>query len=321
MERTVTGNDTADRMEPPERGAPDPDGELDFASLRKHRWRDGIMEPLEEDPTRFIARGGNGIRPSMSFAHTLRARPLARVHEEIFEQIAIERSDIAFGEFYELLAPKVYGLIFRILHTEDDALDVLQDTFADLWAKAPMLYKIHTNLAAWTMQLARNLAFNHFRTQDYKKRSVTDSYEPARHENLILDEQTPERELTMNEARAEIQHAIEKLNPNQRKSIELIFFAELTHRAAAEKLQIPYSRFNNIFYDSLTELEHKLFPYIQTRQAPIQQRRMKKEAEERKKEAVERKKEAVERKKEAREDAMHRAEVLRQFLLGAPFAG
>jgi RNA polymerase sigma factor (sigma-70 family) len=308
MDRALLPDDDADSLESAGTGVPATDGEPDYASVRNAGWP-GVADPFEQEPVRVSERAPDALRQSKSFARTLRTRPLARISEEIFEQIAIERSDAAFSEFYEGMAPKIYNFAFRLLQSEDDALDVFQDTFAEVWNKAPVLYNIHTNLAAWALHLARNLAIDQLRSKHHKTQSYTESYEPDRHENLIHDDHTPERNLTMIEAREEIKNAIEKLNPEQRKSIELVFFADLTQKAAAEKLQLPYDRFKTIYYDSLTELEHELFPYLEQRQAPKRQMKIKKEAVQRKKEAL-----------QAKQDAAARAEVLRKYLLGLPFA-
>ncbi|HET6401366.1 MAG TPA: sigma-70 family RNA polymerase sigma factor [Candidatus Kapabacteria bacterium] len=305
MEQGLIPDKDADRMAMSDASIRNTDSELDFASLPHDAGRSDSFEYGIAQIAPLLS-GGNR---SNSFARSLRVRSHGRlISNETFEQIAIERSDIAFSEFYEHLAPKVYSFVFRILRVEDDALDVLQDAFSELWAKAPDLYNIHTNLAVWVLYLARNLAFNQFRTKHYKRKSITDSYEPERHENLIPDEHTPEEELTTNEARAEIKHAIEKLKPEQRKSIELVFFADLTRKAAAEKLHLSYQQFQSIFYDSLAELEHELFPYLGKKATEHQPKVIKK--------AFERKREAM----EAKQDARARAKALRKFVLGLPFA-
>ena len=298
--------DAQDRL-PAEEGH----GERSKAKAHAGRWQG--EDPFDWEIGRYAKLDSEGARPTYGFANTLRPRPLPRISEEVFEQIAIERSEAAFSEFYEGLAPKVYSFVFRLLRVEDDALDVLQDTFTEVWNRAPILYNIHTNLAAWALHLARNIAVDLFRSNHYQTRRITESFEPLRHEGLMMNHETPEQEMTLTEARLEIKNAIEKLSPEQRKSIELVFFADLTQKAAAEKLHLPYARFQSIYYESLTELEHELFPYLHRRQAPEHQTKLKREA-------VVKKRGKLLRKKEAKEDATSREDVLRRFVLGIPFS-
>ncbi|MFI5201570.1 MAG: hypothetical protein ACHQNE_04235, partial [Candidatus Kapaibacterium sp.] len=80
----------------------------------------------------------------------------------------------------------------------------------------------------------------------------------------------------------------------------------------AEQLHLPYARFQSIYYESLTELEHELFPYLHKRQPLEHQTKLKREAEVKKRGKLL-------RKKEAKEDAVRREDVLRKFVLGIPF--
>ena len=309
MDRTLLSDDDDDELVESEIAEDEiAETETDASGRRDKNHHDPIL--TEQDISE-VARAKPELRRSrLSFANKLRKRTTAHISDEIFEQIAVGRSSKAFGEFYELLAPRIYTFIYHALRDEEDALDVLQDTFAELWVKAPKLYTIHPNIAAWGLHLARNLAYEQFRTKHYIQKGLTDSYDSSKHGNLFVDDLTPEKKLTIREAHGEIKEAIEKLNPEQRKSIELVFFADLSRKAAAEKLHIPYNQFLNIIYDSLTELEFELFPYRRKRQVASRQKHQGK------RNAVNRKKRAM----KAGEDAAARAEALRKFLLGVPLS-
>src|SRR5665213_692889 len=315
MERSLRPRSIADVMDAPDGPlAEERHRELDYTTVRVDRWRGA--DSYDQETVHYSPHDFEGARSARSFATTLRPRPLARISEEIFEQIAIERSEAAFSEFYEGLSPKIYSFAFRLLRVEDDALDVLQDTFVEVWRKSPVLYNIHTNLAAWGLHIARHFAIDLFRSKHYQRRKVTEPFEAERHENIMLADQTPEEALAVNEARLEIKNAIEKLSPDQRKSIELVIFSDLSQKAAAEKLHLPYTKFKNIYYDSLTELEHELLPFLRKKKALGEQRGLKGQAVERKRGASLRKREAL----QATQDAAARAEVLRKYVLGLPFA-
>src|ERR1700722_3153264 len=47
-----------------------------------------------------------------------------KINYDLFEQIAVERSEIAFSEFYDRFAPRVYSMLLRLVRTKEDANDL-----------------------------------------------------------------------------------------------------------------------------------------------------------------------------------------------------
>ncbi len=291
MDRTPLPDDENDLRD----FAPSTDEKADYLSLRQAPWRGGVDVFEQNIPS--IIPGEQNTRPNAGFAGSLRRKSKERISDEIFEQIAVERSEIAFAELYERLSPGVFGFLFRFLRSEDDALDILQDAFAELWNKAPILYNIHTNLAAWCLHLARNLAISHLRSKHHKYKGFSEPFEPGRHDDLFPDEQTPEQRFTNSETKDELRKALEKLEPEQRQTIELVFFGGMSRSTAAEKLHMPPRQFERMILDSLSELEHALNPLVGPRDAP---------------------KRPVSKAKIARQEKAERAAALQKFLLGQP---
>ena len=210
----------------------------------------------------------NSISSGASLVGTFKNRRTGKVSEEICEQIAIERSEIAFQEFYDIVAPKMYLLLRRMLRTEDDALDVMQETFIRLWNKAPVLYKIHTNLGAWSHHLARNIALDEIKSKHYKHMKTSESFDPEMFEDLFTDDRTPDGTIAESESRIELRKALAKLTPEEQKGVELIFFRGYSQKQAAEKMGLPIGKFSTLFRNALAELEYELVPRLGAREAP-----------------------------------------------------
>jgi RNA polymerase sigma factor (sigma-70 family) len=189
---------------------------------------DDVSSPNVRQPSR--------SRPDASLA--FHGRMSERMSAILFEQIAIERSEIAFKEFYEFLAPKVYSVIFRILRSEDDALDILQEVFAHFWNSAPELHKVHTNISAWILLLARNRAVDETRSYRYRTQQNTESYDTQEHESLVAESHTPDEKLTDDAAKQEIMRAFVVLNEEQKKIMQLVYFSGMTPKAVAETLHL-----------------------------------------------------------------------------------
>ncbi len=203
-------------------------------------------------------RSSSRSRPDSSLA--LHGRMSERMSAVLFEQIAIERSEIAFKEFYEFLAPKVYSVIYRIIHIEDDALDILQEVFTHFWNAAPELYKVHSNISAWILLLARNRAVDETRSSRFRSQRQTESYDDLEHESLIADTHAPDEKLTEDAARQEIRSAFQVLTEDQRKIMELVFFAGMTMKAVADSMQVSPGSVRKTVHDSVKKLRHVLKP-------------------------------------------------------------
>jgi RNA polymerase sigma-70 factor (ECF subfamily) len=182
-----------------------------------------------------------------------------KINYDLFEQIAVERSEIAFSEFYDRFAPRVYSMLLRLVRTKEDANDLLQEVFILVWNKAPSLYKMHGNPVPWLIQLTRNRAMDEIRSRKYKSRSKDESFDAVRHD-LLTDDSTPEADFVTIESRTEIQNALSALSPRQRKAIEMVFFGGMTFQETADSLQIPSGSVGAIIRQAIVKLGDVLKP-------------------------------------------------------------
>lgn len=60
----------------------------------------------------------------------------------------------AFADFYDLCAPRVYGLLLHILKDESLAAAALEDTFVDVWSGAARACSAKVDPVAWVSGLA-----------------------------------------------------------------------------------------------------------------------------------------------------------------------
>jgi len=69
---------------------------------------------------------------------------------------------LAFRQLVDTLQPFVYRLAFRLLCNEDEAKDVVQETFIRVWLH---LYKYHsdTRFSTWLYKIACNLCYDRLR--------------------------------------------------------------------------------------------------------------------------------------------------------------
>ena len=82
--------------------------------------------------------------------------------EEVLARVA--KHDVAaLSELYDRYAPRVYGLIARILPSRGDAEAVLQEEFLRLWTESAPLSQAGGSVEAWLVVTAREAAISRLR--------------------------------------------------------------------------------------------------------------------------------------------------------------
>ncbi len=137
--------------------------------------------------------------------------------------------DAAFGELYDLLAPRLLGFLFRQTGEQQRAEDLVQQTFLQMHC-ARETYVTGADVLPWAFAIARRLAIDVHRK--HKREVLMD----ASHEAAMLDELAPESALRSKQAAQIIQATIESLPETQRTAFELIKYDGLSVAQAAEAL-------------------------------------------------------------------------------------
>ncbi|MGV3686484.1 MAG: RNA polymerase sigma factor [Daejeonella sp.] len=144
-----------------------------------------------------------------------------------------KQEKIAIEALYDMYSPALYGVIHRIIDNEEIAEDVLQDTFVKIWNSFSSYDASKGRLFTWMVNLARNLAIDKVRSKDY--RNHTKNHDIDNFVNTIDDKQSS----IFNTDAVGIREMVEKLLPDQRSILQLIYFQGYTQAEAAEKLNIP----------------------------------------------------------------------------------
>lgn len=157
---------------------------------------------------------------------------------------------IAFQEIVELLQPRVYGLMLRILHQTQDAEDATQQTFVSLIEHLED-FREESSLTTWVLRIASNHALKILR----KKRGVgmlqmstlngdghEDNYGEVPHPEFIAPWSKPPDEIAQQaEAQAEIDKALAELDDKYRLVFILRDIEGLSVRETAQLLDLTES--------------------------------------------------------------------------------
>jgi RNA polymerase sigma-70 factor (ECF subfamily) len=155
---------------------------------------------------------------------------------QLLQRIA-QRDRQAFSQLYDRYSGVLYSTTIRILNDPEEASDVLQETFLQIWEKAgsydPKLGKPFN----WALTLTRNKAIDRLRV--LKRRysfieEVTQEFAEDRNARTAWNE-----EFVTSERATLIRAAVETLPLEQRQAIEMAFLGGMTQNEIAESLKQP----------------------------------------------------------------------------------
>ena len=136
---------------------------------------------------------------------------------------------------YDRYSGFVYALALRVLGRAEEAEEVVQDVFWQLW-KSQIRYDPHQGrFSTWLFVITRNRSLDRLRS---KRRRPFAEPLPTDAGELVAPGD-PERSASIAERRRHVLSALGQLPSEQRLALELSFYQGLTHREIAERLGEP----------------------------------------------------------------------------------
>ncbi len=162
------------------------------------------------------------------------------------------------ASLYAAHSPRMYRIAYSILRDEQDASDALAETFLRLIRRSGRLPNGLTDEERQKLTALLNIAVRNVSITLYsrRKRRLKQSVDP---ESLIseppdLSPGALERLLAAEE-RASLRAAIERLTPEQRDAISLVYGCDLAGKYAAELLGISHGALRKRLHDAKRALK------------------------------------------------------------------
>jgi len=152
----------------------------------------------------------------------------------LIERIARGDAD-ALAALYDRHAPRVLGLTSRILGDRDEAEDVLQEVFLQVWRSPARFDAARGSAVTWLLILARSRAIDRLRSlrrRGHDRQVPIDDHPIASGEDL-------ERGAENAQEGAAVRRALEALPPDQRRALELAYFDGYTQSEIAQMTGAP----------------------------------------------------------------------------------
>ena len=138
----------------------------------------------------------------------------------------------AFTRFYDACAPLAYGVLRRMLEPEE-AAEVLQDVFLELWRRASEFDPARGTPEAWVLVRTRSRGIDRLRSSRRREEMTASPLT-----DVAPDETAPNPGRVV-EDRDTVGGALAALPDPQRRVIDLAFFAGLTQSEIATRLGLP----------------------------------------------------------------------------------
>lgn len=144
------------------------------------------------------------------------------------------RDETALAALYDRYRLILFGLLVRILNSREEAEDVLQEVFLQVWRRAADFDEKRGRPFTWLVTLTRSRAIDRLRVLAARQR-LADS---AAHE--AIDEASDAVADTLHaEQREIVARALASLPEEQRRTLKLAYFEGLTQSEIATQLGTP----------------------------------------------------------------------------------
>jgi RNA polymerase sigma-70 factor (ECF subfamily) len=168
-------------------------------------------------------------------------------------------SSDALGQLYDRYGATVYALARRIVSRLEDAEEVVQDVFAQVWRQAHQYRTERASVAGWIVMLARTRAIDRLRAR--RARPDEDrGIEPTAAVPVPATGPSPEQSALSADDVKRVRGALGALPEQQRSLLELAYYGGLTHTEIAEKTGIPLGTVKTRIRSGMESLRTVLTP-------------------------------------------------------------
>ena len=159
---------------------------------------------------------------------------VAQISDVDLLKAIVRQDETALADLYDRYRVILFSLLVRILHSREEAEDVLQEVFLQVWRRAPDFDETRGRPFTWLVTLARSRGIDRLRSLAARERvALAGAREPGEEvSDAVAD-------AFRSEQRGLVTTALAQLPEEQKRALMLAYFDGLTQSEIAEKLGAP----------------------------------------------------------------------------------
>ncbi|MCX8050924.1 MAG: sigma-70 family RNA polymerase sigma factor [Chlorobi bacterium] len=161
------------------------------------------------------------------------------------------RSQRFFNELYDRYAATLYGILQTIVHDQETAKDLLQESFVKIWQALHTYDAARGAIFTWMLNIVRNTAIDYLRSRYRNEQQKTDTLPDYvnEHENWSVQPEVDH---------IGVGELLDTLSCDHRRIVELAYYKGYTHSEIAEELGIPIGTVKTRLRAAIVHLRHLL---------------------------------------------------------------
>ncbi|MFS0839251.1 RNA polymerase sigma factor [Paenibacillus sp. 1P03SA] len=171
-------------------------------------------------------------------------------------RLIAQKQPQALEQLYDRYERPMYSFAYRFVKDSMMAEEVVQELFLRIWNHAERYEDAQGKLSTWMFAIARNISIDTLRRK--QTRTSGQLAEPDKLLQVADRGRGTEEEVELRFMGEELALAMEDLNEDQKKVIDLIYFKGYTHQEVSQRQEIPLGTVKSRVRLAMKQLKEKL---------------------------------------------------------------
>ncbi len=180
---------------------------------------------------------------------TSQASGADHAHTQLMQRVQ-HGDQTAFAALYDALAPRIFGLVYRVLGDHSHSEEVTQEVFLHAWQQANSYSPGLGSPASWLLTIAHRRAVDRVRSTQ----SSTERDEKIGTRNVDVAYDVVLEDVEQLETRAHIRAALDTLTEAQRECVLLAYHGGYSQTQIAHQLNIPLGTVKSRVREGMSQL-------------------------------------------------------------------